>query len=116
MNKLISLAKTLRKKQTPQEQKLWNILRNRQILGFKFKRQFPIGNYIVDFACLETKLIIEVDGGQHNTTEAIIYDNDRTRYLQNQGFNVLRFWNNEIDDNIEGVYLKIVESLSGFAR
>ncbi len=112
MKRLNILAKTLRKNQTPQEQKLWNILRNRQVLGCKFKRQYPVGNYIVDFACRERKLIIELDGGQHNKTEAIWADKERTIYLQNAGFRVLRFWNDEVDNNIEGVYQKIVEYLS----
>lgn len=111
MNNLNLLARKLRKNQTPQEQKLWNLLRNRQILGYKFKRQHPIGNYIVDFVCREIKLVIELDGGQHNTTDGIIYDNERSKYLQSIGFNILRFWNNEIDNNIEGVYQKIVKSI-----
>ena len=112
MNKLNILARNLRKKQTPQEEKLWNILRNRQILDFKFKRQYPIGNFIVDFVCREIKLVIEIDGGQHNTQKGILYDKERSEYLQSVGYKVLRFWNNEIDDNIEGVYQKIFEYLS----
>ncbi len=111
MNKLNSLAKILRKNQTQQEKKLWNILRNRQLSGFKFKRQYPIGNYIVDFACREAKLVIEIDGGQHNTSNGISYDEIRSEYLKHAGFMVLRFWNNEIDENIEGVYQKIAELL-----
>ena len=112
MNKLNIVARNLRKKQTPQEEKLWNILRNRQILDFKFKRQYPIGNFIVDFVCREIKLVIEIDGGQHNTQKGILYDKERSEYLQSVGYKVLRFWNNEIDDNIEGVYQKIFEYLS----
>lgn len=109
MKKLNTLAKILRKNQTTQEQKLWNILRNRKLLGYKFKRQYPIGNYIVDFVCKELKLIIELDGGQHNTTEGVIYDKKRTEYLQAAGYKILRFWNTDIDKNIDGVYEKIIE-------
>ena len=91
---------------------LWSILRNRKILGYKFKRQYPIGNYIVDFVCKELKLIIELDGGQHNTTEGIIYDKKRTEYLEIVGYKILRFWNTDVDKNIDGVYDKIVEVIS----
>ena len=107
MNEKIILARNLRKNMTPQERKLWKILRNRQIKNLTFKRQYPIGNYIVDFICKEKWLIIEIDGGQHNTPEAIEYDKTRTKYLESRGFTVLRFWNHEIDYEIEGVFLKI---------
>ena len=111
MNNLTNYAKELRKNQTPQEQKLWNILRNRRYKNLCFKRQYIIGNYIVDFVCREKKLIIELDGGQHNKTPNIEYDNIRTKYLEEQGYRVLRFWNNEIDENIDGVFSKIDETL-----
>ena len=111
MNKLNIIARKLRKNQTPQEQILWNILRNRQVLGYKFRRQYPIGNYVVDFVCKENKMIIEIDGGQHNTPEGILADENRTKYLQSVGYKILRFWNNEIDNNIEGVYQKIIEQI-----
>ena len=101
-------AKNLRKNLTPQERTLWNKLRNRQINNLKFKRQAPIGDYIVDFLCLEKMLVVEVDGGQHNQTKNIQYDQKRTEYLNNRGFKVLRFWNNDIDNNIEGVIEKIL--------
>ena len=97
-------AKELRKNSTPQEKKLWDIIKNRQISGYRFVRQYPIGNYIVDFACRKKKLVIELDGGQHNETENIIYDKKRTDYLEANGYKVIRFWNNDIDNNIEGVY------------
>ena len=102
------LARTLRKKQTPQEQKLWNIIRNRNFYGLKFKRQFPIGKYIVDFVCLDKKTIIEIDGGQHNSPDNIIKDNERSQYLLTHGYRVIRFWNNDIDNNIEGVYEQLI--------
>ena len=112
MNKYNLLARNLRKTQTTQEQKLWNLLRNRQLLGCKFKRQYPIGNYIVDFVCREKKLVIELDGGQHNIVENINYDIERSKYLNIRGFKIIRFWNTEIDENIEGVVDKIMYELS----
>ena len=72
-----------------------------------FKRQHPIGNYIVDFVCLEKKLIIEIDGGQHNEVDNIEYDRARTDFLETKGYHVIRFWNSDIDKNIEGVFLEI---------
>lgn len=101
------LARKLRKNQTPQEAKIWNILRNYQFNNLKFKRQQPIGNYIVDFICKEKKIIIEIDGGQHNTPENIKSDNDRTAYLESKGYKIFRFWNNDIDNNFESVYLEL---------
>ncbi len=111
MDKKYILARKLRNDMTPQEFKLWNLLRNRQFEGAKFVRQYPIGSYIVDFACRRKRLVIELDGGQHNEIENIKYDNERTTYLTNKGYKVLRFWNNEIDNNLEGVYLKILSAL-----
>jgi len=113
MNKQNILARILRKNQTPQETKMWNILRNSQIQGLKFRRQYPIESYIVDFVCKEIKLIIEVDGGQHNEVKNIEYDNERTRVLESKGYKVIRFWNNEVDENIEGVYQKIIDEIKG---
>lgn len=92
---------------TVQERKLWNIIRNRQFFGYRFRRQFPIGQYIVDFVCREKKIIIEIDGGQHNEINNIEYDKKRTVFLNAEGFKVIRFWNNEIDNNIDGVYEKL---------
>jgi very-short-patch-repair endonuclease len=94
-------ARVLRKNQTNAEQLLWKHLRKRQLLGQKFRRQFPIEPYIVDFVCLELKLIIELDGGQH--AEQMDYDQQRSLYLEQRGFKVIRFWNNEMFENIEGV-------------
>ncbi len=106
MNPKNIVARVLRKNQTPQEQKLWNLIRNNQ-LGVKFKRQYPIGNFIVDFVCREKWLVIELDGSQHNEDENILNDNERTLYLNSRGFKVIRFWNNDINNNIEGVILEI---------
>ena len=111
MNEKNILARTLRKNQTPQESKMWKILRNFQIQGLKFRRQYPIENYIVDFVCKEIKLIIEIDGGQHNETYNIEYDTKRTNFLESKGYKVIRFWNCDIDHNIEGVYQRILEEI-----
>lgn len=107
MDKLYNIARALRKNQTPQEKKLWNILKNRQFENLKFKRQVPFGKYIADFFCESQKLIIEIDGGQHNENENIIKDIERTKYFEKEGYRVIRFWNNEIDNNLDGVYLKL---------
>ena len=102
-------ARLLRKNLTDAERRLWSEIRLRQAGGFKFRRQFPIGRYIVDFACSERKLVVEVDGGQHAEQEN--YDADRTKWLESQGFRVLRFWNNEIQTNLEGVKESIFRAL-----
>ena len=111
MDNLTNLARNLRKNSTEQEKTVWNLLRNSQIKHYKFKRQQPIGNYIVDFICKEKMLIIEIDGGQHNEGVNIESDTIRTKYLESRGFKVLRFWNCDIDNNIQGVYEKILEYL-----
>ena len=102
-------ARTLRKNSTIHENIIWNLIRNRQLNGLKFVRQYPIGKYIVDFACRDKKIVIELDGGQHNNEFNIIYDEERTKYIESLGYKVFRFWNNEIDSNIEGVYEKLLE-------
>ena len=76
----------------------------------KFKRQYPIYNYIVDFCCEEKKIVIEIDGGQHNEPKNIEYDKKRTEIINSEGYKVIRFWNNEINENIEGVYLKLLDT------
>ena len=87
-------ARTLRKHQTDAEKLLWSRLKNRQLEGRKFRRQQVIGSYIADFLCLEPKLVVELDGGQH--VEQKEKDEQRTRYLQSLGYRVLRFWNHEV--------------------
>lgn len=95
-----AIAKTLRKRLTDSERLLWKYLRAKQIEGNKFRRQEPIGKYIVDFVCHEKRIIIEVDGGQHSIDKAI--DKERDEWLIEQGYKVMRFWNNEVLENIEG--------------
>ncbi|KKT94598.1 MAG: hypothetical protein UW95_C0012G0014 [Parcubacteria group bacterium GW2011_GWC1_45_14] len=75
----------------------------------KFRRQYPLGKYVIDFICLEKKLIIEIDGSQHKEANRESYDLERSRFLENLGFKVLRFWNDEINNNLDGVFLKIDE-------
>ncbi|MCL5436225.1 MAG: DUF559 domain-containing protein [Patescibacteria group bacterium] len=100
---LVPLSKSLRHRQTPWESNLWKYLRANRFCGFKFKRQVIIGEYIVDFCCNEKKLIIELDGSQHNDETKRKYDMNRSKYLASFGYRVLRFWNNDVDSNIEGI-------------
>lgn len=100
-SKIISVAKTLRKNSTRSERLLWRNLRVKQMQGLKFRRQEPIGDYIVDFVCFENRVVIEVDGSQHMAE--IPRDKERERWLRSQGFTILRFWNNEVLRNMEGV-------------
>ncbi|MBM4298225.1 MAG: endonuclease domain-containing protein [Deltaproteobacteria bacterium] len=104
-------ARALRQNATEVEKLLWRRLRMWQVDGYKFRRQQPIGNYIVDFVCLEKRLIVELDGGQH--AEQSEYDSERDKWLCEQGFTVLRFWNNDVLDSIDAVAEKIYRSLAG---
>ena len=103
----ISRAKELRSKQTDAEKIFWSRLRAKRFLGIKFKRQQPLGKYIVDFISFEKMLIVELDGGQHNMQKGIAYDDVRTRYLKDLGYTVLRFWNNDVIRNIDEVLERI---------
>ena len=107
-------SRLLRKTMTDSERRLWQVLRLRQLDGHKFRRQFPVGRYIVDFTCPERKLIIELDGGQHPEQES--YDNDRTKWLESQGYRVMRFWNNEVLTNLEGVKDSIYNAITATAN
>ncbi len=111
-NRLTPRAQELRKSQTDAELKLWLQLRGRRLKGYKFKRQIPKGDYIVDFVCEEKKLIVEADGGQHGEQQAA-YDVKRTEFLESQGYRVLRFWNNEVLTNMDGVLTIIITELDG---
>jgi very-short-patch-repair endonuclease len=109
-NKVTTIsARKLRRNFTDAEMKLWKHLRNRLTGGQKFRRQQPIGKYIVDFVCFEKRLIVEVDGGQQG--ERAAYDSERTAWLESRGFRVLRFWNNEVLQDIEIVLDLIVKEL-----
>jgi len=106
----IEIRRKLRREATPQEIILWSHLRNNQ-LGCKFRRQHSIGNYVADFYCPQHKLIIELDGYQHNEDDRKEYDIERTKYFNDLNIRVIRFWNNEINKNLEGVVLKIKECM-----
>jgi very-short-patch-repair endonuclease len=101
VRKAVQRARELRRNPTDTERKLWHHIRDKQIENFRFRRQRPIGKYIVDFICLEANLVIELDGGQH--AEQLQYDAERTKYLTAQGLHVLRYWNNDVMQNIAGV-------------
>ncbi|MCF8719188.1 endonuclease domain-containing protein [Nitrospina gracilis] len=101
-------SKHLRRNLTDAERALWTTLRNRQITNHKFRRQVTLGNYVADFVCMEKRLIVEVDGGQHMDSEK---DAERTAWLESQGYCVLRFWNDEVLKNKEGVVQVIMENL-----
>ncbi|QTR48786.1 endonuclease domain-containing protein [Candidatus Thiothrix anitrata] len=88
------LARNLRKNMTTPEQQLWDTLRKRQLDGYRFRRQTPLGRYIADFVCLEARLVIELDGNHHHEQQG--YDRERDHWMQQQNFQVLRFWNHEI--------------------
>ena len=108
------LPQQLRNRSTDAERALWRPLRDRQIEGCKFRRQHPFADYILDFACLERMLVVEVDGGQHG--ERFEQDSRRTRLLESAGFVVLRFWNNEVFEQITGVVEVIQRQLVARAK
>jgi very-short-patch-repair endonuclease len=103
-------ARALRSEMTDAEQRLWHSIRGQQISNSRFRRQHPIGKYIADFACIDKKLVIELDGGQHQ--DQVAYDENRTAFLQAQGWHVLRFWNNDVLENLDGVLASIAEALT----
>jgi len=107
--KPIGPARNLRRKESDAERKLRSKLRSRQFINLKFRRQHPIGKYIVDFVSLEKKIVVEVDGGQHNEPGNMEKDEQRTTWLENEGYHVIRFWNSDVLLNIDGVGLKILE-------
>ena len=102
-------ARMLRREMTEAEKRLWQMLRLRQTEGYRFRRQVPIGRFIADFVCHAARLIVEIDGGQHDLSSE--EEASRTRFLESEGYRVLRFWNNEVLDNPEGVHSVIAENL-----
>ena len=102
-------AISLRKSATDTERHLWRHLRHRQLAGFRFRRQVPIGTYIADFACIEARLVIEVDGGQHKVQQ--LYDAHRDMALNKRGYRILRFWDNQVLKETESVLQVILQAL-----
>lgn len=103
--------RTLRSNQTNEEKLIWSRIRNKQLFGFRFFRQYGVGPYVLDFYCPQVRLAIEIDGGQHAETSNIIYDKERTEYLKELSIRVLRFWNNDVSKNIEAVLERIADEL-----
>src|SRR6266849_3780869 len=101
-------ARRLRRDLTDAELRLWLLLRDRRLAGYRFRRQHPIGDFIVDFACTKHRLIVEADGGQHSGNEA---DERRTTVLEEEGWRVIRFWNNDVLSNADGVVETILREL-----
>jgi very-short-patch-repair endonuclease len=106
----IAFARSLRGTSTEAENRLWCFLRDRRFAGAKFRRQVPVGPYVVDFLCVSDWLVVEADGGQHS--ERTEHDEARTKYLEANGYRVLRFWNNDVMGNIEGVMQAIAMALT----
>ena len=104
-------ARELRKTMTRAEVILWTRLRRHQLGGFRFHRQYAIGPFIADFACVEMKLVIEVDGDTHSTDSEISSDHERTRFLEREGWRVLRCWNRDVYDNLDGTLEAILLTL-----
>jgi very-short-patch-repair endonuclease len=105
------IARRLRKQMTPQEVKLWVHLRSWRERGYHFRRQSPRNDFIVDFVCLKHRLVVEIDGGQHNFDAHARRDEKRDRHFTAEGFRALRFWNNEVDRNLDGVLTMIDQAL-----
>ncbi|MFP3975480.1 MAG: endonuclease domain-containing protein [Dehalococcoidia bacterium] len=110
-----SNRRSFRKNATDAEQRLWSILRNRQMSGLKFFRQYSVGPYILDFYCPERRLAIEVDGGQHADLYGQQHDAHRDSYLRELNIRVLRFWNNDVLQNTEGVWKMINEEIEKYS-
>jgi very-short-patch-repair endonuclease len=109
--KTVARARRLRADQTPAEARLWGILRAGRLGGWVWRRQAPWGPYFLDFLCRDARLVVEVDGGQH--TDRATYDAARTSYLEESGLRVLRFWNTEVLENLDGVALSILAGCGG---
>ena len=111
---IMAAARDLRSRMTDAEQLLWQLLRDRRFCGFKFRRQHPIGRFVIDFYCHEAKLAIELDGSGHNRDEQKAYDSERTDFLEGRGLKVLRFWNHDVLQNnvvvLEKIYLELCPS------
>ena len=106
---LLQAARELRQPQTPAEVKLWSRLRDRQLDGLKFRRQHPVGHFIIDFYCAEARLCIEIDGDSHTEPDQIKYDAARTQWLNAEGYRVIRFTNREVFQHVEAVVQAVAD-------
>ncbi len=106
--------KELRANQTDVEKKLWEYLRGKRLGGFKFNRQFSVGPYILDFYCPKMRFGIELDGSEHSESKTRLYDKDRERILQASNIKIIRFWNGEVENDIEKVLKRIVSEINNF--
>lgn len=111
MKRFVARARALRESQTGAEAKLWQALRNRKLSRWKFRRQFPIENYVVDIVCLDAKLIVEIDGATHSTASELKRDGQRARVLEACGFHILRVTNAEVFQNLSGILETILAQL-----
>jgi very-short-patch-repair endonuclease len=110
LKRLTGIARRLRREMTPQERTLWNILRDRRLDGIKFRKQMPLGDrYVADFASVELKLIIELDGSHHGDIADL--DDARTEVIETFGYRVVRFWNNDVTGNLDGVVMALHEEI-----
>jgi very-short-patch-repair endonuclease len=109
---ILQNARELRTRLTDAEQLLWHVLRNRSFCGYKFRRQHPVGRYILDFYCHEQMLAVELDGGVHGAEEQAHYDAERTKELEGAGIRVLRFWNSQVLTETESVLLTLFAALA----
>ena len=110
-SQMVEAARALRQRSTPAEDKLWEALRGRRLGGLKFRRQHPIGPFVLDVFCVERQLVVEVDGSIHRTPDQVAYDIARTGYLTDRGLNVLRFTNDEVERNLPGVLSRILQTI-----
>jgi len=108
---ILERCRSLRKNATNAENMLWQLLRNRQLLGFKFRRQHPVAGYVADFYSHEARLVIELDGGGHADDKQAAYDADRTRNLEALGLRVIRFWNSQVLQETQAVLETIADKL-----
>ncbi len=108
---LKGFRKELRNNSTDAERKMWSVLRRNQIMGFKFTRQYSVGKFIADFYCPSLRLAVELDGSQHMQKDNITYDKNRTRFFNSKNISVLRFYDNEVLNNLEGVVERIIQEI-----
>ncbi|MBK8631082.1 MAG: DUF559 domain-containing protein [Sphingomonadales bacterium] len=107
----VARSRRLRREMTRQERSFWRAIRE-AFPEVHFRKQVPLGSYHADFACHKARLVIELDGGQHARPEAEKHDEIRSRFLESQGYRVIRFWNNDVDNNLEGVLSVVAQELS----